>query len=107
MCQLAIDPTDHQRHQIVLLGGRIHGQHQRLLRQLPPARGHPPAAHPLQQRSEAAFHLQLLVRTPRINAVDIVIQQLPLQAAQRVRVAGTPEALRQRQGDRILAAVQD
>ena len=39
-------------------------------------------------------------------AIGIVIQQLPLQAAPRVRVAGTPEAMCQRQGDRILAAVQ-
>ncbi len=30
---LAIDHTEHQRHQIVLLGSRIRGQHQRLLRQ--------------------------------------------------------------------------
>ncbi len=41
-----------------------------------------------------------------INAIGIVIQQLPLPAAQRVRVAGTPEALRQGQGHRILTAVQ-
>ena len=49
---------------------------------------------------------QSLAGTPGINAVGIVIQQLPLPAAQRVRVAGTPEALRQRQGHRILTAVQ-
>ncbi len=103
---LAIDHTDHQGHQVILLGGRIHGQHQRRLLQLPPARGHPPAAHPLQQRGEAALYLQLLIRTLGINAVGIVIQQLPLQAAQRVRVAGTPEAVRQRQRHRILTAVQ-
>ena len=66
----------------------------------------PPAAHPLQPRGEAALYLQLLAGTPGINAIRIVIPQLPLQAAQRVRVAGTPEAVRQRQGDRILAAIQ-
>ena len=103
---LAIDHTDHQGHQVILLGGGIHGQHQRLLCQLPPALGHPPAAHPLQQRGEAAFYLQLLAGTPGVNPIRIVIQQLPLQAAQCVRVAGAPEALRQRQRDRILAAVQ-
>ncbi len=37
--------------------------------------------------------------------IRIVIPQLPLPAAQRVRVAGTPEAGRPRQGHRILAAV--
>ena len=38
--------------------------------------------------------------------IRIVIQQLPLPAPQRVRVAGTPEPLCQRQGHRNLAAVQ-
>ena len=104
---LAIDHTDHQGHQVILFGGRIHGQTcQRLLRQLPPARGHPPAAHPLQQRGEAASTSSSWSGTPGVNAIRIVIQQLPLQAAQRVRVAGTPEAVRQRQGHRILTAVQ-
>ncbi len=87
---LAIDPTDHQRHQVILLGGGIRGQHPRLLRHLPPARRHPPAAHPAQQRGAAVRHFQLLTGTPGLNAVRIVIQQLPLQAAQRVRVGGAP-----------------
>ncbi len=103
---LAINPTDHQRHQVILFRGGIRGQHPRLLRQLPPARGHPPAAHPAQQRGNAAFHLQLLTGTPGVNAIRIVIPQLPLQAAQRVRVGGAPGALRQGQGHRILTAVQ-
>ncbi len=103
---LAIDYTEHQRHQIVLLGGGIHGQHPRFLRQFPPVRGHPPAAHPRQPRGEAALYLQLLARTPGVDAIGIVIPQFPLQAAQRVRVARTVEALRQGQGHRILAAVQ-
>ena len=38
--RLAVDPTDHQRRQIVLLRGGIRGQHPRFLCQLPPARGH-------------------------------------------------------------------
>ncbi len=99
---LAVDHTDHQRHQVILLGGGTRGQHQRILRPLPPARGHPP----LQPRGEAALYLQLLARTPRVNAVRIVIPQLPLQTAQRVPVAGTPEAVRQDHGHRILTAVQ-
>ncbi len=43
--------------------------------------------------------------TPWVS-IRIVIEQLPLQAAQRVQVARTPEALRQRHRHRILAAVQ-
>ncbi len=80
---LAIHPTDHQRPQLILFAGalraRIHGQHPRLLVHLPPLRGHPPAAHPMQPRGEAALHFQFLVGTPGFNAVRIVIQQLPLQ----------------------------
>ncbi len=87
---LAVDHTDHQRHQVILFRSWIRGQHQRLLRQLSPARGHPPPSQPLQQRGNAAFHLQLLAGTPGVNAVRIVIQQLPLQALQRVRIGRGP-----------------
>ena len=71
---LAVDHTDHQRHQVILFRSWIRGQHQRLLR----------------QRGNAAFHLQLLAGTPGVNAVRIVIQQLPLQALQRVRIGRGP-----------------
>ena len=103
---LAVDPTDHERHQVILFRSGSRGQHPRLLRQLPPARGHPPPAHSAQQRGEAARHFQFLPLPPGLNAIRIVIQQLPLQAAQRVRVGGAPGAMRQGQGHRILTAVQ-
>ena len=80
---LVIVHTDRQRHQAILLAGAlwtgIRGQHQRLQRHFFPARGHPLAEHPLQQRGEEALYLQLLNRNPGINAVGIVIQQLRLQ----------------------------
>ncbi len=91
---LAIDHSNDQR------------QHQRLLVQLPRGGRPPPAAHPLQKRGEAECHLQFLTRTPGIYAVRIVIQQLPQQAPQLVRIAGALGAMRQGQGHRILTAVQ-
>ena len=107
---LAIDHTNDQRHWLILfavaLWAEIQRQHQRLLVQLPLGGRHPPAGHPLQQRGEAACHVQFLTWSPGIYAVRIVIPQFPQQAPHRVRIAGPPGAMRQGQGHRILTAVQ-
>ena len=98
---LAVDHADHQSHPGIPVVRGVQGQHQGRLRVGRVRVGGPQRPYPAQQFREAGPHCHLPVRTPRQDAVPVVVGPLPQFPAHGLETAVRLQSHRHR----VLAAV--